>query len=280
MNIQIIQVPYDSGQKEMRAGCAPDHFLQHQLDRILRDQGHQVSLSRIESKTSFTTEIGTAIELARFLGESVKQAREAGKFPVVLAGNCNSCLGVLAGTSEEPVGVVWFDAHGDFNTPETTLSGFFDGMSLAMAAGRCWKPLLKTIPGFNPVLERHIVHIGACDLDPAEEELMRQSGMAIVLPGEDICERVQIAFNELSRHVSRLYLHVDIDVFDTAGEARANQFVVSGRGLSVEEIEEIIRMAKDRFEVCAGAITSFAPDYDKDDQVLRAGIRIVEAFAA
>lgn len=279
MDVQIIQVPYDSGHKEMRAGRGPDHFLQHKLDEILRDHGHEVSLCRIEAGTPFNTEVGTAVELNRLLGERVKQARAEGKFPVVLAGNCNSCLGALAGVDREQAGIVWFDAHGDFNTPETTLSGFFDGMSLAMAAGRCWKPLLGTIPGFGPVPETNIVHIGARDLDPEEEKLMRQSGMALVLPGETIRERVRMAFDELSHRVSRLYLHVDIDVLE-AGEARANQFAVSGKGVSVEDIEAVIRMAKDRFEVCAGAIASFAPEYDKEDQVLRAGIRIVEAFVA
>lgn len=279
MNIQIIQVPYDSGHKETRAGRGPDHFLQHKLDGILRDHGHEVSLYRLEAKAPFTTEIGTAIELNRLLGERVKLARTKRRFPVVLAGNCNSCLGALAGTGPEQLGIVWFDAHGDFNTPETTLSGFFDGMSLAMAAGRCWKPLLRTIPGFSPVPEANIVHIGARDLDPAEENLMRQSEMALVLPGESMGERVRLAFDGLRHRVSRLYLHVDIDVLE-AGEARANQFAVSGRGVSIEDIETVIRMAKDRFEVCAGTIASFAPDYDKEDQVLRAGFRIVEAFVA
>jgi arginase family enzyme len=69
-----------------------------------------------------------------------------------------------------------------------------------------------------------------------------------------------------------------MDVLDT-GEALPNHLAVPG-GLSVEVVEDAIRMVKERFEVCAGAVTSFDPGYDKDDKVLDAGIRIVQAFVA
>jgi arginase len=95
--------------------------------------------------------------------------------------------------------VVWFDAHGDFNTPETTLSGFFDGMGLAMAAGYCWKPLLETIPGFRAVSEANIVHIGGRDLDRAEEELMRQSELELIPPADNIQEVVGAGLDRLNK---------------------------------------------------------------------------------
>lgn len=278
MDIQLIQVPYDSGHKDRRTGRGPDHFLQHKLDDSLRAQGHTVSSQRIEAKTSFLTEIGTAFELNRLLAETVKSARDQGRFPIVLSGNCNSCLGTLAGIREDHVGVIWFDAHGDFNTPETTLSGFFDGMALAMAADRCWKPLLEKIPGFRAVSEENIVHIGARDLDLEEEGLMKQSALQLIPPVENIHEVLGHVFDSLSKRVRQIYLHVDMDVLDT-GDALPNHLAVAG-GLPVEIMEDIIEMIKERFEVCAGAITSFDPEYDKDDKVLGAGIRIIQAFVA
>jgi arginase len=208
----------------------------------------------------------------------VKLARDKGRFPVVLAGNCNSCLGTIAGIGEKQLGVVWLDAHGDFNTPETTLSGFFDGMGVAMAAGRCWQALLGTIPGFRAIAEVNIVHIGARDLDPGEKELMRQSELELIAPVENLAEVVEAALDRLSKKVERIYLHVDMDVLDV-GEALPNQLAVPG-GLLVKEVEDVIRMVKERFEVCAGAITSFDPAYDKDDAVLRAGLRIIERMVA
>jgi len=281
MNIQIIQIPYDSGHKGIRTGRGPEHFLQHRVDQILRDCGHQVGSCRIESKASFTTEIGTTFELNRLLAEQISSTISSKMFPIVLAGNCNSCLGTIAGIGQNRLGIVWFDAHGDFNTPETTISGFLDGMGLAMATGRCWRSLLRTIPGFSPIPESNVLHIGARDLDPEEERLLQQSEIEVVTPGEEessIRKAVDTAFNKLRDKVARVYLHVDMDVLDT-GEALPNHLAVPG-GLSVEVVEEVIGMVKERFEVCAGAITSFDPDYDKDDKVLGAATRIVKAFVA
>jgi arginase len=281
VNIQIIQIPYDSGHKSIRTGVGPEHFLQHGVDRILREAGHQVESYRIESKALFTTEVGTTFELNRLLAEQVSSAIGSKIFPIVLAGNCNSCLGTLAGMGPSPSGIVWFDAHGDFNTPETTHSGFFDGMGLAMATGRCWRSLLRTIPGFHPVPEAHILHIGARDLDPEEERLLEGSEIEVIRPGggeSGIRKAVETALNQLRDKVASVYLHVDMDVLDT-GEALPNHLAVPG-GLSVEMVEEFIGRIKKSFEVRASAITSFDPLYDKDDRVLGAGIRIMKALVA
>jgi arginase family enzyme len=78
-------------------------------------------------------------------------------FPLVLAGNCNTAVGTLSGADPEGLGVVWFDAHGDFNTPETTTTGFIDGMGLAIAVGHCWKAMARGVSGFSPVLEENVV---------------------------------------------------------------------------------------------------------------------------
>ena len=281
MNIQIIQVPYDSGHKSIRMGRGPEHLLRHRVDQILRDCGHQVSSYRIESNASFTTEIGTAFELNRLLAERISSAISSKMFPIVLAGNCNSCLGTIAGIGQSRLGIVWFDAHGDFNTPETSVSGCLDGMGLAMAAGRCWRSLLRTIPGLSPIPEANILHIGSRDLDPEEARLLRQSEIKVITPlqkGRGVRKAMDIAFNKLRNKVTKIYLHVDMDVLDT-GEALPNHLAVPG-GLSVDVVEEAVGMIKERFEVCASAITSFDPDYDKDDKVLGAGIRIIKAFAA
>lgn len=278
MNIQIIQVPYDSGNKNMRSGRGPDHFMQHKLDTILRNQGHAVSIERIESKNSFATEIGTSIELNRLLSERVQLARNSGKFPLILAGNCNSSLGTIAGLSQDPLGIVWLDAHGDFNTPETTHTGFLDGMGLAMTAGKCWKTLVGTIPGFRFVFAENIVHIGGRDLDFEEEKLMKQSQVELIPASEYDKLVVADAFERLKRNVSRIYLHIDIDVLDFS-DAQANSFAAPG-GLMVEDVVNIISIAREKFEVCAAAITSYAPEYDKNDEVVLAGIRLIEALAA
>jgi arginase len=144
MRIQIFKVPYDCGYKEKRQGLGPQRFFEYHIDRQLEADGHQVTISQINSRSDFPIEVMTAFELSRLLAAEVRGAVENGFFPVVLSGNCNSCLGTISGIGPENLGVVWFDAHGEFNTPETTLSGFLDGMPLAVATGRSapatWTP--------------------------------------------------------------------------------------------------------------------------------------------
>jgi arginase len=103
------------------------------------------------------------------VAERVSEATASGSFPLVLSGNCNATVGVIAGLAgasakeegAEEVGLIWFDGHADFNTPETTTSGFLDGMGLAIAVGHCWAQMVRAVPGFRPVREKNVVLIGS-----------------------------------------------------------------------------------------------------------------------
>src|SRR4029077_13931674 len=113
-------------------------------------------------------------ELMRGVADEVRAARNAGRFPLVLSGDCLAAGGVIAGVGEG-TGVIWSDAHGDVNAPQTTMSGFLDGMTLATATGRCWMELARSIEGFEPVPENAVVLLGARDLDPGEETALARS---------------------------------------------------------------------------------------------------------
>src|SRR6478735_11713834 len=112
----------------------------------------------------------------RAFAKHVHAARTARRFPVVLSGNCLAAVGVIAGLGEG-TGVIWIDAHGDFNTPQTTTRGFLDGMTLATATGKCWVELANGIEGFMPVPEDAVVLIGARDLDPGEKAALARSSI-------------------------------------------------------------------------------------------------------
>ncbi|HEX6040499.1 arginase family protein [Longimicrobium sp.] len=148
MDIRLIAVPYDSGIRGWRMGAGPDRLLDAGLEEQLRAAGHTVSAERVELAAEAVPEIRATFDLAARLSERVSAARAAGALPIVLAGNCASALGTLAGLADDEPGIVWLDAHGDFNTPETTRSGMLDGMALAIATGRCWTEMAGTIPGF------------------------------------------------------------------------------------------------------------------------------------
>jgi arginase len=131
MDVRCLVVPYDSGQRHARMGRGPDKLLEGA--GWLRQQG-TLEIERIEAADSFPEEIAGTFALLRLLAERVRATVAARHFPLVLAGNCFAAVGVLAGLSSVTTSVFWFDCHGDFNTPETTSSGFLDGMGLATAS--------------------------------------------------------------------------------------------------------------------------------------------------
>src|SRR3954466_8136665 len=125
-------------------GAGPEALLDAGIERALRERGHDVHTKLAELPSgAWHAEIQTGFELMRMLSLAVRDAQASKRLPVILAGNCDTAIGTLAGLGTG-VGVAWFDAHADFNTPETTASGFLDGTAVATITGRCWKELGRT----------------------------------------------------------------------------------------------------------------------------------------
>jgi arginase len=205
-----------------------------------------------------------------------------GGFPLVLAGNCGSALGTVSGVraatpnDTSDIGVIWLDAHADFNTPETTTSGFLDGMALSALTGRCWRTLASSIPGFRPVADADVVLVGARDIDDAESRELAASRVTRVaasrLESDGASAALEPALSELARHVSRVYLHIDLDVHDPT-EAQANQYAVPG-GLSAATVRDLVRVVASRFTIVAAALTAYDPTFDS--RMLNVGQRLME----
>jgi arginase len=275
MKIQIIQVPYDCGHKERRQGMGPGHFINNHIIQILENDGHLVNTACIEAGSEFTLEIGTAFELNRLLSDEVKTALDKESFPIVLSGNCNSCLGNIAGINSDKLGVIWFDAHGEFNTPETTLSGFLDGMPLATATGRCWTKIAGRIPGFKPVPESNVILVGARDLDDEERINLERSEVNLIrsegLSDEEVLKAIDAVLENIKSRVSYMYLHIDMDAFDI-DEGSANHLDSTG-GLKTEVVEEAITMVRKHLNLRAATIASYDPNCDSKGKFLEAGLR-------
>src|SRR6266566_2892268 len=234
MDVQLLAVPYDSGNRGARMGAGPEALLDAGLERALREQGHRVHTKIAElSPGSWLAEIQTSFELMRMLSVAVRESRELARLPIVLAGNCDTAVGTLAGLGAG-AGVAWFDAHADFNTPETTTSGFLDGTAVAMITGRCWTQLAATVPGFEPVGDDRVCLIGTRDIDSLEGGLLDESDVDVIEPRK-LRSDLGHALASIKERVEKMYIHIDLDVLD-AGVAAANKFAVSG-GLSIEDVE-------------------------------------------
>ena len=260
MHLHLLSVPYDSGRHGVRMGAGPDHLLGLGLADRLRARGHRVDATAIRAdEAAFPLEVATAFELQRRLAPAVRDAVGRGQLPIVLAGNCNTAVGTVSGLGPRAHDVVWLDAHGDFNTPETTVGGFLDGMSIAMLAGHCWTGMTAGVGGFEPVPESGIFIVGVRDLDPLERDRLARSGVTMIAPA-DAATGIAAALGENDDASRPVYLHLDLDVVDPV-EAVINEFAAPG-GLLQREVAEVIRAVGGRRRIAAIAVTALDPAAD------------------
>ena len=194
-------------------------------------------------QASFAVLRATARELAHLEGD---------RLPIVFSGNCMTAVATCASRGG-PVGVVWFDAHGDFHTPDTTPTGFLDGMALAMVTGSCWRSLTATIQGFTPVAGENVVFVGGHDFDPGEEALMRRAGISV--------NEFERGVGALAQRANAVYVHVDLDVLDMH-ELRANQWSKPG-GVRTEALEKMVRTIADAVPIAALGVVAYDPRFDE-----------------
>lgn len=141
------------------------------------------------------------------IADAIAAVIDTGARPTAILGDCCQTIGVVAGLTRKGLtpSLVWIDAHGDFNTTETSPSGFLGGMPLAMLTGRGDQRMMQAV-GLVPIADARVVLAGARDLDPGERDLVSKSGISEVL--------------DLNKLVAALpdgplYLHFDSDVLDS-----------------------------------------------------------------
>lgn len=144
-------------------------------------------------------------------------------FLLVVGGDHSLAIGTLAGLSDScrRLGIIWIDAHADFNTPTSSPSGNLHGMSLAVACGR-GHPALRQIADRDPMVDEADVYLLGCrDIDPPEEELLADSGVKLLRQsewrGQGLVETVVKAARELVSRCDHVHLSFDVDVLDPAG---------------------------------------------------------------
>jgi arginase len=243
----------------------------------LEARGIAVAVERIDRGGPFRDTASSAAEINKRLAATVAAVIERGALPLVSTGSCTSCLGVLAGFDHSRSGAVWIDAHADFNTPESTASGFFPGMSLAVVTGHCYGNYWGEIGDSTPLDEAAVAMFGVRDLHPgAERERVERSELQVV-PWRD--GRPQgdalAALDELAARVSEVYLHIDFDGFAPEVAPGVVDEPAPG-GLSLADAQEIIRAAAARFRIRAVTLATYTPANDEDDKTLRLALELLD----
>jgi len=207
--------------------------------------------------------------LHRPLADFVSDAAAAGDRPVSIMGDCCATIGVMAGLQRGGVDatLLWFDAHGDFNTWETTPSGFLGGMPLAMIVG-LGELTMNGAVGLEPIPASRVVLTDGRDLDPGERELLDASD--VVQIGDPA------ALLEGPLPDGPLYVHFDSDIINSQ-EAPAQNYPVPG-GPSSDDLRKVFAHLAGSGQVVAASMTCWTPHLDTDGRSAEVCMSTFEAL--
>jgi len=276
LKVALVKMPYTGARNVPELSDVPDYLAQGGIEDRLTGRGVALKpMSTVALTAEEQREYGEWHRLGLANGhlkEIVAQNRRDGYLSVGLLANCSSLMGMLAGLQYSGetgrplrVGLVFIDAHGDFNTPETTLSGMLGGMPVAVSAGLALRNL-RLESGLDPALPtRHIVMAAVRDTDPLEQELIDRSDIEM-LTVEDIrtrSENIHRQMERLSGLTDVIYIHVDMDVLDPS-EVAGHALTVPGGPTSAELAAALTEMF--RYEKVAALGIASTPAWERDPQ--------------
>jgi arginase len=230
LNISLIGVPMDLGQNRRGVDMGPSAIRYAGVVERLEEIGHTITdegdirIAAAEKTAPTDTNLRNLKEVtdaSTALANKVHEVMENGQFPLVLGGDHSIAIGTLAGLGDryENLGVIWYDAHADLNTGDTSPSGNIHGMPLAVSIGLGHEKLVN-IRGFAPKIKpENVVIIGARSIDPGERELIKQTGIKVFTMHEiDKLGMTEVMNNAMwylkDREVDGVHLSLDLDGLD------------------------------------------------------------------
>jgi len=227
----------------------------------------------VRPNTTITGELAAGADVwSRIAGlfDEVADTVYGEPLPLIISGDCLTALGTVAGLQRSGLtpAVVWFDAHGDVQTLETTASGYPGGIALRLLCG--YRPeLIANRLGLRPVPEERVVLVDARDLDPPEVDYLRDAPIR------------QVAVSELGSATlpdGPIYLHVDLDVVDSA-DVPGLRFPAPG-GPNLEAVVAAMGRVLDTGQVCSvGLACTWWPGHDAAAAIRERLREVVEAWA-
>jgi len=229
MQIDIIGVPIDLGADRRGVDMGPSAIRYAHLHQKLEELGHTIEdKGNIEVPIQETCQItdpklkyiDCIIPMGRRVAGAVATSIQGGRFPLVLGGDHSLSVGSIRGAAKHRrLGVLWIDAHADFNTPETTPSGNIHGMPLAALCGLGDPSLVSLWDETPPVLDpKRVAVIGARNLDPGEKDNLRSAG--VMVQSMEQIDRIgmqaalESAIERVSSDADGIYLSFDLDALD------------------------------------------------------------------
>ena len=239
--VDIIKNPYGGSRNVPELSTNPDYIHAAGLERLVDEWGGELirPVQDIRLDAEQEREYGEwnrmALANANF-ADAVREGSRDDLITIGLEANCNNLLGMLAGLKYDSagnarrVGLVFIDAHGDFNVPETTLSGMLGGMPVAIAAGHALHNIRSTTGLAEPLPMSNIVWGGVRDLDPLEADRFTEYEVQqfSVQDIRELSANLKKQMRDLSDRVDVIYVHIDMDVLDPAEVPGHNLAVPDG----------------------------------------------------
>ncbi len=241
--------------------------------RFRKNDGHQ-KLKNLDSVVRVNEKLAAVVDGV------IKEKR----FPLILGGDHSIAIGALAGISKnyKNLGVIWFDAHGDLNTAETTLSGNIHGMPLAAGLGFGHFRLTSLYGYWPKVKTANVIIVGARSLDPGEEELIERIGIKTFAAAEikknGIAETTRAVISHFREKADGVHLSLDLDVLDPAAAPGVGTPVAGG--LSYEETLAAMRILARSGLVTSLEVVEVNPRLDEDERTVKAAAGLIEGFFA
>jgi len=286
--IRIVGAPLDLGQSRRGVDLGPTALRYAGLKSELTRLGYQVedrgNIETVE-RDALTGEPGMGflpqvVGACEHIYEAGRQAVAAGDVPLVVGGDHSIAIGTVGGVSHEHrTGVLWIDAHGDFNTPETSPTGNLHGMPLAALCGH-GAPQLVNLGRLGPKLQpEDVVLFGVRDLDPGEQALIQQTGISTYTMRQ-IDERglAPLATEALERldHVDLLHVSLDMDSIDPR-EAPGVGTQVPG-GLSYREGHLLMELIAEHGGIGSVDVVEVNPILDTRNQTAKLALGLLSSL--
>jgi arginase len=287
MHVEILGVPMDLGAGQRGTALGPDELRRAGLKGALESLGNTVTdIGNIEVPARDAVAEGeprlryldTIRGIARRVRDATAGATNRGRVPLVLGGDHSLSIGSIRGVAQHKrLGVLWIDAHGDFNTHESTPSGNIHGMPLSTLVGLGDERLIRLDGGPAPLIDpSNVVLFGVRDLDPGECELLDESAVSVFSMAEirrlGITEAVARALEIVSRGTDGVYVSIDFDGMDPADAPGVSTPVQ--RGLTREESKQICSLLRASGRVAGVDLVELDPGQDDRGRTASLGVEL------
>ena len=286
VKVGIAKFIHDGNFARAEFDAGPDVMENNGLYDLLDEMGVEVAETRTARLTEEDErEYGTIYRLGLASGhmsEIVSSQIRRGEFSLALISNCIGLMGVLGGVQRsgggQPlrVGLIYFDAHADINTPETTRSGLMGGMPVASSIGLCFHRLRRQAGLEVPLPTKYVTYVGVREVDSLEYEILDSSDVEYISVDDvkTMSSAIRGQMDRLSRVTDLIYIHIDTDVLNP-GEMPGHT-TPEPNGFTSEELADCLKVMCGYPKVACLGVASMPTEGDPEGASIRAFHNMIE----